>query len=553
MKANNLFERALFHSDRIPIWAKIVFSTLFIAIVYLIVLSTGGIRFAYQHLIYIPLIFAGMTLPLVVSLPLALAAGFALGPFMPYDIEIVTWNPFYARVGEIQAFSDWALRMGIYLFTALLSGLFSKAMRASAKYNQELSRHHPDTWNPNINDLERISGVAYRNAPAATMTILILNREAIIKNMGYAIWIKLLQRMHKNLALAYPERFFLVQSDENKFWVVRSLASGETAVREIMESVDVGIKVDDVTIYLEYAIGWSPAASYAACMKSWAFVASDQAAYQAAKDRLPYRLNEKVGVMESYYPLLGEVTGALEQGQFFLVYQPQVELAKYVTKGFEALVRWNHPSKGMLSPGIFLPLLEETQLIHPLGEWVLRSALVRLRLFRNKGFSVVVSINVSAKQFFHPEFLQQLTDGLDTYGLPRDALKIEVAEATLMLDPEKSVDLLERADQEGLSFWMDNFGRGQSSLIHLPKLKLEGIKLAPEFWEKLNVDLSGGPVVELAVELARRLGFKIIAESVESARTAAIAKQIGCDAAQGYHYSKPLTEADAESWYLDHS
>lgn len=553
MKANNLFERALFQSDRMPIWLKIGFSALSVLIVYLIVLTTGGIRFAYQHLIYVPLIFAGMTLPLYVSIPLAVLAGFALGPFMPYDIEIVTWNPFYARVGELQPLSDWILRMGIYAFTALLSGLFAKSMRASAKYNRELSRHHPDTWNPNINDLERIQSVAYRLAPAATMTILILNREAVIKNMGYGIWIKLLKQMQKNLELAFPERFFLVQSDENKFWVVRSLAAGETAVREIMDSIDIGIKVDDVTIYLEYAIGWSPAPSYASCVKSWAFVPSDQAAYQAAKDRLPYKLNEKGAALESYYPLLGEVGAALDQGQFQMVYQPQIDLAKYVTKGFEALVRWNHPSRGTLSPGIFLPLLEETQLIHPLGEWVLHAVLRQLRQYRMKGFPVTVSINISAKQFYHPTFIAHVAETIDLFGLPRDALKIEIAEATLMLDPEKSVELLEKADRENLSIWMDNFGRGQSSLIHLPKLKLEGIKLAPEFWEKLNVDLTGGPVVELAVELARRLNLKIIAESVESARTAAIAKQIGCDAAQGYHFAKPLSEKDAESWYLDHS
>jgi EAL domain-containing protein (putative c-di-GMP-specific phosphodiesterase class I) len=553
MKANNVFERALFQSDRIPTWAKVVFSLLSVAVVYLIVLATGGIRFAYQHFLYVPLIFAGMTLPLSISMALAVVAGFALGPFMPYDIEIVTWNPFYARVGELQALGDWLIRMGIYVITALLSGLFAKSMRASAKYNQELSRHHPDTWNPNINDLERIQSVAYRMAPAATMTILILNREAIIKNMGYGIWIKLLKQMHRNLELAFPERFFLVQSDENKFWIVRSLSSGEQAVREVMESIDIGIKVDDVTIYLEYAIGWSPASSYSVCMKSWAFVPTDQAAYQAAKDRLPYKLNEKGGMLESYYPLLGEVVQAIEEGQFQMVYQPQVELAKYVTKGYEALVRWNHPTRGTLSPGIFLPLLEETQLIHPLGEWILFAVLRQLRAYRVKGFPIVISLNVSAKQFFAPQFVSHLAETIDLFGIPRDALKIEVAEATLMLDPEKSVELLDKADQENLSIWMDNFGRGQSSLIHLPKLKLEGIKLAPEFWEKLNVDLSGGPVVELAVELARRLGFKIIAESVESARTAAIAKQIGCDIAQGYHFSKPLTDKDAESWYLDHS
>lgn len=553
MKANNIFERALFQSDRMPIWVKIVFSVLSVGIVYLIVLSTGGIRFPYQHLLYVPLIFAGMTLPLPISIGLGVLAGFALGPFMPYDIEIVTWNPFYARVGELQALGDWLIRMGMYALTALLSGLFAKSMRASAKYNQELSRHHPDTWNPNINDLERIQSVAYRMAPAATMTILILNREAIIKNMGYGIWIKLLKQMHHNLELAFPERFFLVQSDENKFWIVRSLSSGEAAVREIMESIDIGIKVDDVTIYLEYAIGWSPASSYSVCMKSWAFVPTDQAAYQAAKDRLPYQLNEKGGMSESFYPLLGEVTKAIEEGQFQMVYQPQVDLAKYVTKGYEALVRWNHPTRGTLSPGIFLPLLEETQLIHPLGEWVLFAVLRQLRAYRVKGFPITISINVSAKQFFAPQFVPHLAETIDLFGIPRDALKIEVAEATLMLDPEKSVELLDKADQENLSIWMDNFGRGQSSLIHLPKLKLEGIKLAPEFWEKLNVDLSGGPVVELAVELARRLGFKIIAESVESARTAAIAKQIGCDLAQGYHFAKPLSDKDAESWYLDHS
>jgi EAL domain-containing protein (putative c-di-GMP-specific phosphodiesterase class I) len=288
-------------------------------------------------------------------------------------------------------------------------------------------------------------------------------------------------------------------------------------------------------------------------VKSWAFVPSDQAAYQAAKDRLPYKLNEKGAALESYYPLLGEVGAALDQGQFQMVYQPQIDLAKYVTKGFEALVRWNHPSRGTLSPGIFLPLLEETQLIHPLGEWVLHAVLRQLRQYRMKGFPVTVSINVSAKQFYHPTFIAHVAETIDLFGLPRDALKIEIAEATLMLDPEKSVELLEKADRENLSIWMDNFGRGQSSLIHLPKLKLEGIKLAPEFWEKLNVDLTGGPVVELAVELARRLNLKIIAESVESARTAAIAKQIGCDAAQGYHFAKPLSEKDAESWYLDHS
>jgi diguanylate cyclase (GGDEF)-like protein len=239
---------------------------------------------------------------------------------------------------------------------------------------------------------------------------------------------------------------------------------------------------------------------------------------------------------------------AVDRGELRLLYQPVVELATDRTRGMEALLRWQHPERGLLAPSDFMRVAEETGLIGPIGAWVVREA-ARQQAAWQRDFPadepLRMSVNVSTRELADPAFTDRLAEVLAEAGPVPDTLRVEVSESTMMRNAESVIPVLERLRAIGVRAYMDDFGTGYSSLSWLHRFPVHVLKVDRTFVERVPREPDAVEIVRTIVALAHTLGLEIIAEGVETEEQAALLREMGCQFAQGYFFAGPLTAGDA--------
>ncbi len=234
---------------------------------------------------------------------------------------------------------------------------------------------------------------------------------------------------------------------------------------------------------------------------------------------------------------------ALADGELHLVYQPQVSLADGSLVGVEALVRWDHPTRGAIGPDAFIPVAEETGIVVELGAWAVDTALADIA----DGLPVVVSVNLSARQLDDPALIGQVTASLLRHDVAPSRLRLEITESALARDADRSASLLETLSEVGVRVSIDDFGTGYASLEQLRQTKVaDSLKIDRTFVAGIATDARDRAIVSAAVTLGRSLGFKVVAEGVEDPDQAEILKEMGCDAAQGYWFGEPVRRAQLD-------
>jgi EAL domain-containing protein (putative c-di-GMP-specific phosphodiesterase class I) len=234
---------------------------------------------------------------------------------------------------------------------------------------------------------------------------------------------------------------------------------------------------------------------------------------------------------------------AVDRSELRLHYQPEVELRSGAFVGAEALVRWAHPERGLVPPGEFIGLAEETGLIVPIGAWVLAEALRQVGAWRDGASGPgVVSVNVSVRQLGEPNFADEVRRAVDGAGLAPDALCLELTESSLM--EAHAVPVLETIREMGVRLSLDDFGTGYSSLVYLRRFPLDFIKIDRQFVAGLHPGSQDTSIVSAIIELAHALGLTVVAEGVETEEQAAILTDMGCDLGQGYLWSRPVPAAE---------
>ncbi len=242
---------------------------------------------------------------------------------------------------------------------------------------------------------------------------------------------------------------------------------------------------------------------------------------------------------------------ALAHGEFVLVYQPKVDLRTGRLAGVEALVRWQHPREGLLPPSEFIALVEETGLILPLGQWVLTEACRQARTWLERWPGrppLTLSVNLAAQQFREPHLAATIMGVLAETGLPATALQLEITESTVMDDVDAAVATLQELRAHGLRLALDDFGTGYSSLSYLKRFPLDVLKIDKSFVDGLGRDTQDTAIVAAVIALAHILGMQVTAEGVETREQAHQLRQLSCELAQGYLFSRPLTPAALEPW-----
>ena len=240
---------------------------------------------------------------------------------------------------------------------------------------------------------------------------------------------------------------------------------------------------------------------------------------------------------------------ALENGQLHLCYQPQMSIDSDHVIGVEALLRWNHPEFGGISPAEFIPVAEYSGLILPIGEWVLRTAMHQLKTWIDRGHPpMVMAVNLSAVQFRHRSLPDLVRDILAEARLPPEYLELELTESVAMHDPKGAISVMDRLHEHGIRMSIDDFGTGYSSLNYLKKLKVYKIKIDQSFIQELDSRAEDRAIVAAIISMSNSLGLLTIAEGVETSGQLAFLRGQHCDEAQGYYYSKPLPATEFEAF-----
>lgn len=240
---------------------------------------------------------------------------------------------------------------------------------------------------------------------------------------------------------------------------------------------------------------------------------------------------------------------ALDHGELFLVYQPQIRLEDHQLQGFEALLRWRHPQRGLIMPNTFIPVAEGSRLIERLGDWVLEEACQQIAVWQHKGYRVPrISINFSPRQFQRPNVVAHIRETLARYQLSPELLGIEFTENILIEDTHLIRETLEGLRALGIHLSIDDFGTGYSSLSYLRQHRLNELKIDRSFINELGNSTDDQALVEAIIHIARTLGMQVVAEGVEDQEQATLLADQGCHSVQGYHFAMPLQVADAEEF-----
>jgi EAL domain-containing protein (putative c-di-GMP-specific phosphodiesterase class I) len=245
---------------------------------------------------------------------------------------------------------------------------------------------------------------------------------------------------------------------------------------------------------------------------------------------------------------------ALERDEFILHYQPIVALDNFQLRGFEALVRWQHPERGFISPMDFIPVAEETGMIIPIGQWVLAEACRQTCEWQKLSPAdppLSISVNLSARQFAQPDLVEQVRQVLEETGLDPRCLKLEITESVVMENSEIAVEMLRRLRGLGVELSIDDFGTGYSSLSYLHRFPVSTLKIDRSFVNQMHDYGENTELVRTIITLARTLGMDVVAEGVETERQLAQLRALECERGQGYYFSRPMDAGAVESFLID--
>ncbi|HAZ46141.1 MAG TPA: GGDEF domain-containing response regulator [Cyanobacteria bacterium UBA11369] len=244
---------------------------------------------------------------------------------------------------------------------------------------------------------------------------------------------------------------------------------------------------------------------------------------------------------------------ALERSEFIVYYQPQVDLRTGRMVGAEALVRWQHPERGLISPLEFIPIAEESGLIIPLNEWVLQTACQQARIWQKAGYGLRVAVNLSGIQFNQPGLSQRIMRILEATGLEPSYLELELTESAVVKHPETAIATLRELKTLGIKLSLDDFGTGYSSFSYLQQFPFDVLKVDRSFVRNVTEDSKNAAILMAIIQLAHSLNLKVVAEGVETFEQQEFLRQHQCDMMQGYYFSKPVTANILETMLVTHS
>jgi diguanylate cyclase (GGDEF)-like protein len=479
-----------------------------------------------------------------VYVPLRYGTGPVVGAFeiyVPYDTVAAAGDRKVKRTVFI-------LLDGLVLLWAALFRLVagaSRRLRNQAEENRRLAREDALTGLHNRTSfVELATEVLDKKPPHAAVLLLDLDRfKDLNDSLGHHAGDLLLREIGPRLTTALPEGTILARQGGDEFVALISPLEHPEDARRIAEaarfSLGEPVEIEGIAVSAEGSIGIAYYPEDGGEV-STLLQRADVAMYEAKERRLGVADYQPDADRSSHERLLilAQLREAIEHDELRLHYQPKVSFESGEVVGCEALVRWQHPERGLIPPMSFVPLAEHTGLIGPLTAWVLTRALRDTRRAWDAGRRIHVAVNLSVANLVDPELPGLVARLLGETRLPPSALELEITESTLMTEPDKALRTLSLLRSMGVHLAVDDYGTGHSSLAYLHKLPLNTLKIDRSFVSTMAGD--GGVIVRSTIELAHSLGLDVVAEGIEDQITAAALHAVGCDIGQGFHYARPI-------------
>jgi diguanylate cyclase (GGDEF)-like protein len=456
------------------------------------------------------------------------------------------------------------LAVGLTLLYVLLAGISYSAtrrLRAQVARNAFLAEHDLLTGLPNRTAfqkrLEEVIGADVHGGPAVAVAVLDLDRfKEVNETLGHGNGDALLRHLGRRLSAAVGEQDFVARLGGDEFGVI--LVSSDAApltetVALVQQALAQEVELAGLPLVVEASMGIALAPLDGRDAETL-LQHADVAMYVAKQtgSGVAHYHKELDQYDAARLVLVGDMRRALAGDELVLHYQPKLDLRTGEVDAVEALVRWNHPERGLLMPDTFLPVVEKTGMIDPMTAWIVNAALKWLVSSSQPRTSVRVAVNISARNLVLATFPEMVLAALSRHGVSADRLTIEVTETALVADLQRAELSLRRLAAAGVRVSVDDFGRGQTSLSYLSTLPLYEVKIDRSFVTDMGEVESHAAIVRSVVDLAHNLGFEVVAEGVETEPVLDALRAAGCDIAQGYHIARPMPAEQADEWLLAH-
>ncbi|MFA7350344.1 MAG: EAL domain-containing protein [Methylotenera sp.] len=405
-----------------------------------------------------------------------------------------------------------------------------------------------------FNDSLRLAQ-AHANRTSDTMAVMFIDLDRfknINDTLGHAIGDKLLQQVGGRVALCVRETDTVARMGGDEFAVilanVREEQDAAVVAEKIIEALRLPFAVDEHEVFIGASIGitfYRPGQDDREILLEKADVAMYHAK-ERGRNNFQFYSSEMDEVAYERLVLENHLRHALDRDEFILYYQPQVAVESNRIIAVEALLRWQHPERGLVAPGDFISLLEENGLIVPVGKWVLQTACQQGRLWFDAGTPVRVAVNLSIRQFMHPTLVEDVAEILKQSGLPPELLELELTESMFMESAASNVGKLVQLKALGVSLAIDDFGSGASSLAYLKDFPIDTLKICQSFVLNLPYNNDDSAIASAVLNLAQAMNFTSVAEGVENDQQADFLRERRCDYFQGYLFSKPLPVDDLD-------
>lgn len=469
-------------------------------------------------------------------------------PYAPISADV--------RAGLTILYRNLAIGLAsLYLVLFGIAVVVGRRLRRHARINAHLAEYDALTHLPNRSLFHRRVAAALQlgaeRGQSTTVAIIDLDRfKEVNDTLGHYNGDRLLTALSDRMASHLRGLDALARLGGDEFGILlANVAEPEAILGRLREVIEHEVNIGGLPVAVEASIGYVVAPEHGDDVDEL-LQRADVAMYVAKGNH--------VGVVrydpsQNHYDaanlsLVSELRQAIDSDQLVLHYQPKVRVDTGRIASFEALVRWEHPTQGLLYPDRFIPLAEQTGLIDRLTEWVVGQALADLRSYTNRADGLTVAVNISARNLGHADFADKIVGALERAQVAPDRLYVEVTETALMTDPEGAASVLETLNRVGVRVSIDDFGTGQTSLSYLSTLPIHELKIDRSFIADMTENASHAAIVRSIVELGHNLGFQIVGEGVETAGILSSLAATGCELVQGYLFARPMPLARLKGW-----
>ncbi|MFO7815517.1 MAG: EAL domain-containing protein [Halanaerobiales bacterium] len=511
----------------------------------IIVYYTGGTQQSYLHLVYIPILISAYFYKGWGGFVSGMIAGLMLGPYMPINTNEII----------MQAHINWFFRMFFFVVIGSFAGMLFDLLEHQLNKIHRIAYFHDSTGLPNKTKLQDVINQKIENDECFHLILFsIKNYSDIHKLIGstyFSQFIKILiehisgyEESNKPLFYINDSKYAMYIEKQDKKKLIKKLS-------KFNKYLNKPVKFKDISIFTDIVMGVSTypkdGSGFEGLIEK-AFLSLDK----VKTDKLNFWIYEKEELNVDYnnIELLGDIDSSIKENHFELYYQPKINLKTNEIAAYEALIRWNHPKEGFILPGQFIPKVEKSSLIEPLTDWVIGKSMVDIKEYKQivKNTDLHVAINVSARNFQDPNFIDSIFSHLEKSKLAPNKFAIEITETDLMIEMTKSINKLYQLKQKDVKIYLDDFGKGYSSLKYLKKLPIDYIKIDQFFIDNIEKKSPNQDIVLSIIKLSHSLNIKVVAEGVETKEQLAFLKASDCDYAQGYYFTKPKKKEEIFKW-----